>query len=125
MAYSKRTGILAAAVTAMALAWSPMAGAQTAQQPAQPGQSANFKQEELKSYAVAALQVQEIRQTYAAKLQGASPDQQQSLQQEAMGKMSEAVQSKGLDVDTYNKITQAAQQDPSLANEIQGYMKAQ
>lgn len=79
----------------------------------------------MQSYAVAALQVQEIRQSYAAKLQGASPQEQQSLQQEAMGKMSEAVQNKGLDVATYNQITQAAQQDPSLANQIQGYMKAQ
>lgn len=125
MAYLKRTGIVAVAVTAIGLAWSPIAGAQTSQQPAQQGQAANFDQQQLKSYAVAALEVQQIRQSYAVKLQGASQQEQQSLQQEAMGKMSEAVQSKGLDVATYNKITQAAQKDPSLANQIEGYMQAQ
>lgn len=125
MAYLKRTGMLAAAVTAIGLAWSPIAGAQTSQQPAQQGQTANFDQQQLKTYAVAALEVQQIRQSYAAQLQGASQEKQQSLQQEAMGKMVEAVQSKGLDVDTYNQITQAAQKDPGLAEKIQGYMQAQ
>ena len=125
MAYLKRTAIVTAAVVAAGLAWPPVAGAQTAQQPAQQGQTANFDQQQLKTYAVAALEVQQIRQSYAAKLQGASPQEQQSLQQEAMGKMSEAVQSKGLDVSTYNEITQAAQNDPGLANEIQGYIQAQ
>lgn len=98
-------------------------GAQQQQQT--PQSSQNFSEEDLKSYAVAALQVQQINQNYQPQLQAAgSPEKKQAVQQEAMGKMVQAVQQEGLSVDKYNEISAAIQSDPQVADQVRGYMSA-
>jgi len=79
-----------------------------AQDDAQPGaaQSApSFSDEQLKSFAQAAVKVQIITQ-------------------QAQMQMMQAVQSvPGVDMQTYNSIVQQAQKDPALASKISGFMK--
>lgn len=139
MTYAKPTALTAALAMALGAAWAPAAVAQTGQQqrppqqqqrpPQQqqpPAQTESFDESELKSYATAALQVQQIRQSYAPRMQSTeSREEQEKLQQEAMTKMSEAVQGEGLDVETYNKITTAVQNDPNLANQVHNLMAEQ
>ncbi|MCX4187502.1 DUF4168 domain-containing protein [Methylophaga sp. OBS4] len=59
--------------------------------------------------------LESIREEYAAKLEKADdPDQATALQQEASQTMVQAVQSAGLDVETYSQIAQAVRDDPAL-----------
>lgn len=81
--------------------------------------------EKLKSFAVAFLEVTKVTQSYQPQMEGASPEDQQRLQQEAGEKMVEAVsEADGISVDEYNMIIQAAQTDPDLAQRINGHITA-
>lgn len=85
--------------------------------------SANFSDDKLKSFAEAVTGIQQVARDYAPRLRDAeNPQQVAELEQEAQDAMMQTVKDEGLSVEEYNQIAVAAQTDPQLAQEIQGYM---
>lgn len=71
--------------------------------------------EDLEKFAKAEQNVRTVQEDYSTQLQEAEdPNKQQELQQEANEEMRAAVSDAGLDVQTYNEISMAIQQDPEL-----------
>ncbi len=94
------------------------------QEMAQPDKMANYSDGELKQYASAAVQVAEINRDYTSKLQAAgTPDQQQAIRTEATTKMAAVIRKKGLSVQKYNEIYNAASADPKLAQRLNSFIK--
>ncbi|CBV43327.1 DUF4168 domain-containing protein [Halomonas elongata] len=89
-------------------------------------QTQNFSDEQLQKFADASQEIAVISQDYTKKLQGAEGEEaQQSIREEANGKMVEAVEGSGLDVETFNSIGQAIQQDPELMKQVQDMTQSQ
>jgi hypothetical protein len=85
-------------------------------------QQAQISDDDLKTFAVAAKEVQRINQDYAPAYQSAQTDEQRvAIEGEAMGKMAQAVKDKGLSVEKYNQIVSAAQADPEIARRVDDY----
>jgi len=89
----------------------------------QAGAEAAFEQEQLRAYAVAALQVNEVQQKWAPRLQRAEPEQVPELQQEMQGELVEVVQGTGLSVQEYNEILNASKAQPELRGKIHEHMQ--
>jgi hypothetical protein len=103
------------------VAGTPLAMAQSA---APQQQSASISEQDLKTFAGAAKEVQRLNQTYVPAYQAAQTEEQRkAIEQEAMTKMTEAVKEKGLTVDKYNQIVEAAQADPEVARQIDTYVQ--
>lgn len=122
-----------AALTAAALSLivinSP-AFAQGAAEPqaAQPQQNvtAPISDQKIEAFAVAYLQVDKVRQNYAAKI-GSEQDatNKQKLQNEANQQMINAVEtSPDMSLDEYKTIITAAQTNPEVAKKVQDKLKA-
>ncbi|MFW6346372.1 MAG: DUF4168 domain-containing protein [Halomonas sp.] len=80
----------------------------------------DFSDEELQQFADASEDIAEISQDYTERLQSAEgEEEQQEVRTEANEKMVEEVEDSGLDVDTFNAIGQAVQQDPELMERVQ------
>ena len=97
-----------------------------AAQPAQDQAPAAISEQKLEAFAVAYLQVDKVRQDYAAKI-GAAPDAtaKQKLQNEANKEMINAVEkSPDMSLDEYKTIITAAQTDPDVAKMVQEKLKA-
>lgn len=87
-------------------------------------QAQQFDDQMLQSFAAAASGIRNVAQEYAPRLQDAeSPEQAAELEQEAQDAMMQQVQDEGLTVEQYNQIAVAAQQNPQLAQTIQGYIE--
>ncbi|MDR5860567.1 DUF4168 domain-containing protein [Halomonas eurihalina] len=123
------TTLLSAAVLTTGL----MAGVAQAQEsttatdPAQTqAQTQNFSDGQLQKFADASQEIAVISQDYTQQLQGAEGEEaQQSIREEANGKMIEAVEGSGLEVETFNAIGQAIQQDPELMQQVQEMTQSQ
>jgi hypothetical protein len=103
------------------VAGTPLAMAQSA---APQQQSASISEQDLKTFAGAAKEVQRLNQTYVPAYQAAQTEEQRkAIEEEAMTKMTEAVKEKGLTVDKYNQIVEAAQADPEVARQIDTYVQ--
>lgn len=103
-------------------AWSPALAEAPSTTPQAPADKPAVSQDQLKSFAVASLEVERISQEYAPKLQAAkTPADQESVRQEATEKMVDAVQKKGLSVEEYRRIAIAARADPQIARQITTY----
>ena len=86
-----------------------------AQAPAQ-----EFSSDELQQFADASQEIAVISQEYTERLHAAEDEQgQQEVRMEANDKMVEVVEQNGLDVDTFNAIGHAIQQDPELLQQVQ------
>jgi len=112
-----------ATVALMALA-SPPANAQTAgaEQPAQA--APQITDQQIQSYAVAALEVEKINQTYQPKINKApTREEQKVLYDDATQEMVKVIRNSGLSVEQYNQITTLIQSNPELSKEVQGYME--
>ncbi|WP_111414739.1 DUF4168 domain-containing protein [Billgrantia lactosivorans] len=91
------------------------AGQPQAQAPAQ-----DFSEDQLQQFADASQEIAVISQDYTERLHEAEDEQsQQEVRMEANDKMVEVVEDNGLDVDTFNAIGQAIQQDPELMQRVQ------
>ena len=101
---------------AFAQTMEPEAPVQTQEAPAQATPETDFSEDQLNSFVDAALEVQGVQQEFAAQIQQApEPEQKQALVMEAQEEMAAAVDgTDGMDVDTYNEISTAAQADPEL-----------
>ncbi|CDM56654.1 DUF4168 domain-containing protein [Rhizobium sp. T136] len=123
--------IAAALLTAAAFGLVPLSTPASAQQAApetQPIQAqpeskgeAAVSDQKIEAFAVAYLQVDKIRQEYAAKLQATQDaGAKQQLQTEGSKQMVQAVEgSPGISVEEYNSILTAAQNDPALVKRVQ------
>jgi hypothetical protein len=107
---------LLSGLAAHALA-TPAAAQDTTTQPAPTAQ--DFSQDQLESFAVAVVRVDEIGRKWLPQIQSA-PDEQAAteLRQQANAEMVEAVEAEGLSADEYNRIYLAAQSDPELNQRI-------
>jgi hypothetical protein len=125
----KRASIIAVAAAAIATgpAWMSAAAAQgygAQPQQEQQQQMPSFSDAELQTFAEAAKEVQQINQEYQPQMQQAqTPEEQQSIRDEATEKMVEAIEQKGLSVEQYNQIASAAQSDPETAEKINSYLR--
>ncbi|MEX2479849.1 MAG: DUF4168 domain-containing protein [Gammaproteobacteria bacterium] len=77
----------------------------------------------LRQFAKATQKVAEIRNEYSAKI-GNTQDQNkaQELQQEAHGKMVDAITGSDLDLPTYNAIAEQIARDTQLEERVKGFM---
>ncbi|MCS2609695.1 DUF4168 domain-containing protein [Halomonas dongshanensis] len=109
------TGLMAGvanAQEAQAPAQDPMA---TQQAPAQ-----DFSDQQLQQFADASQEIAVISQEYTERLHAADDEAaQQEVRTEANDRMIEVVENSGLDVDTFNAIGQAIQQDPEMMQRVQ------
>jgi hypothetical protein len=129
------TGLLAGALAAgMTIAGASLAVAQSngaprnapLAKPAPPpaAAAAAISEQELKSFAVAALEVKKINDSYRPRYRSAdTPAAKEQVQKEATEKMSSAVEEKGLSVDKYNQIVRVAQANPDVARQIDDYAR--
>ncbi|WP_416138374.1 DUF4168 domain-containing protein [Halomonas sp. HK25] len=96
--------------------------------PEQPQASApamDISDQQLQQFADASEEIVVISQEYTERLQAAEDEPaQQEVQMEANDKMVEAVEDSGLDVDTFNAIGQAVQQDPELMQRVQDMVQS-
>ncbi len=91
-----------------------------AEQPQAQAPAQDFSDQQLQQFADASQEIAVISQEYTAELQAAEDEQaQQDVRTEANDKMVEVVEDSGLDVDTFNAIGQAIQQDPELMQRVQ------
>jgi hypothetical protein len=116
------------ALVALALAGTPMLSVQGQTQSAPENSGSGnvpaYDDQELKAYVTAAVQVAQISRGYTSKMQGAqSVDEKKKIQQEATGKMTEAIKGEGLSVEKYNEIYTAASMDPKLAQRLNGMLE--
>lgn len=110
-------------VAVLGIAAAPISWAQTGQPPAaQPALS--YSDDELKSFVVAALEVQRINSVYLPKLQAAAtPEEQQQVRAAASEEMVQAVEKNGLSVDKYKEILDQAQTNPAVAGRVKEHIK--
>lgn len=118
----------AAALAALGLVLGAAAyGPATAGQPAgvQLAQAETYSDEKLQSFAMAALDVQQIRQQYTAQIQEAeSEEQRQQLAEEAREEMVSAVESApDITIEEYNEIIEASGENPDLTQRINEFMQ--
>ncbi len=98
------------------------AGAQTAPPASAQSGSEQFSDAQLKSFAEASLEVERLSQEWSPKIAAAGTAQEQAKARgEAMEQMAEAVEQKGLSVQEYNEIVNAAQTDPETARTVETY----
>ena len=89
-------------------------------QPQAAAPAMDFSDQQLQQFAEASEEIVVISEEYTERLQGADDEaSQQEVRMEANEKMVDAVEESGLDVDTFNAIGQAVQQDPELMQRVQ------
>jgi hypothetical protein len=90
------------------------------EQPQAAAPAMDFSDQQLQQFVDISQEIVVISQEYTERLQAAEDEAaQQEVQMEANEKMVEAVEEGGLDVDTFNAIGQAVQQDPELMQRVQ------
>ncbi|MPZ46366.1 MAG: DUF4168 domain-containing protein [Betaproteobacteria bacterium] len=96
----------------------------TLQPPAEQSAS-SFSDSELKSFAVAVLEVQRINDTFVPKLESAkSPEEQQKLRKTASQEMVRAVEKEGMSVDKYKEIMSQTEANPAVAERVKEHMRS-
>lgn len=120
--------IATAVLTGIGAAWIPAASAQSnLEAPSNQPNSAEqlgIGQQDLKTFAIATREVNQIDADYQPKVDSANtPQERQQIESEAEDKMVEAVQNKGLTVEQYNQIALLAEFDPGVARQIQTYVQ--
>ncbi|WP_254276016.1 DUF4168 domain-containing protein [Halomonas sp. 3H] len=90
------------------------------EQPQAAAPATDFSDDQLEQFADASQEIVVISEEYTERMHAAEDEaSQQEVQMEANDKMVEAVEDNGLDVDTFNAIGQAVQQDPELMQRVQ------
>lgn len=116
--------LIAPLLIALAIIVAPASAQSEGAQGSPSSLSQAYSENQLKSYAVAALEVEKLNYSYSERLQAARTAQERkTIRQEATEKMTKAIEDKGLTVQTYNEITSAARSDRQLAEKISHYVK--
>lgn len=88
------------------------------------GSGASFSDADLKSFVIAALEVERISDTYLPKLKAAkTPEEQQQVENAASREMVQAVENKGISIDKYQEIATEAQANPEVAERVKQHIK--
>ena len=114
------------AFAVLGASWAPIASAQAPGAPAvePPQQTSSYSDNELKVFALAALNVVRIRNLYLPKLEAAkTPEQEQEVRKAAAGEMARAIESEGMTVGQYTQIANQVQESPELAKRVQEHVK--
>lgn len=94
--------------------------ANAAEQPQAAAPAQDFSDAQLQQFADASKEIAVLSQEYTERLQSAEgEDAQQEVRMEANEEMVKVVEESGLDVDTFNAIGQAIQQDPEMMQRVQ------
>lgn len=102
---------------AVALTFGVSAIAQDESQ-AQPEQI-DVSDQQLQQFADAQVEISSIQQEFSGRLQGVEdPEEAHQLQLEANEQMTAAVEDAGLDVESFNQIAMAIQNDPELQQKL-------
>lgn len=123
----KMTALFSAALlTAGMISVPAMAQQDTQQNPSTSAQQSqataqNFSDQQLQQFADTSEEIAKVSQEYTQRLKEAGDDQQaqQEIRMEANDKMVSTVEESGMDVETFNAIGQAIQQDPELMQRVQ------
>lgn len=113
---------LLAFLTAIGLLFGSLAIAQVPQQQPEtaPSYGVEVSQDDVDNFVEAYMSVQEINQDYTQRLQDVDdPEQATELQQEAQGKMQDAISEAGLSIAEYQQIANQAGQDDQLRSQIE------
>lgn len=102
----------------------PLAQAQSGSEVNQPaGEGYNYSEQELKTYALAALEVQQINQAYVEQLSSVQgTEAKEELRKVTMDRIIEAIRDTGITLKKYNRITVQSGDNPELAREISRLM---
>jgi len=114
------------AFAVLGASWVPVVSAQAPGSPAvqPPQQASSYSDSELKSFALAALNVQRIRNLYLPKLDAAkTPEQEQEVRKAATDEMVRAIEGEGMTVRQYREISTQMQQSPELAKRVQEHAR--
>lgn len=85
----------------------------------QPPADIDVSDQQLEQFADAQVSIIEIQQDFSARLQGVEdPERAQELQVQANEEMTSAVDEAGLDVESFNAIAMAIQNDPELQQRL-------
>ncbi|MGE4533904.1 MULTISPECIES: DUF4168 domain-containing protein [unclassified Halomonas] len=96
------------------------AATQSADQAQATAPAQDFSDDQLQQFADASKEIAVLSQDYTKRLQEAEGEEaQQEVRMEANEEMVKVVEESGLDVDTFNAIGQAIQQDPELMQRVQ------
>jgi Domain of unknown function (DUF4168) len=113
---------LAALLLAGVMAVPLSAVAQTAAPDAPQAGSVEFTEEQLKSFAAATLEVEELHQKYSPQIAAAKePSEQEAVRGQAVEEMTKAVRGEGLSIEEYNSIVTQLYTDPEMARSIEAY----
>ena len=88
----------------------------------EPPSTSSYSDQELRSFAVALLEVERIKSTYAPKLAQNLREQAQ-VKQAASLELLTALKQQGMSVDKYQEMLATVQSDPQLAGKVNDYLK--
>ena len=122
-----RSTFLTVTLALVGIAWAPIGLAESdesaPEQSASPEKpAAPYSDAELRSFAVALLEVDRIKTTYAPKLALTLLAQQQ-VKRAASEEMVQALKEQGMSVDKYQEILINVQTNPAVAGKVDGYLK--
>lgn len=122
-----RTLVIGLSFGAMSVASSPLIFAQAQEAPTEPTEQSapSYSDAELKSFAVAAIEVKRIHDAYAPKFESAtSPAEQQQVQQTASQEMVRAVEKEGISVEKYEEIAGQVNVNPAIAERVREHLRS-
>lgn len=115
---------LPALAAVMALMLGSTAAPANAQQTQQQAPAAEYGDEELRAFAQASVEVQQLNEQWMPEISAAENQAEaEQLRAEATSQMVQAIQGEGLTVEDYNAIFDQARQDPDVASQIQAYQQ--
>lgn len=83
------------------------------------GQGYNYSKQELKTYALAALEVQQINQAYVEQLSSVQgTEAKEELRKVTMDRIIQAIRDTGITLKKYNRITVQSGDNPELSRQI-------
>ena len=87
-------------------------------------QQADVSDQQLQSFAAAAIEVQEINNEWQQRVnETQDPQQAQQMRRQASQEMAEAIRDEGLTIEEYNTIGRLARQDAQLQNKLREHMR--
>ena len=88
-------------------------------------QSIEVSDQQLEQFAEAQIEIAGIQQEFSGRLQAVEdPDKARDIQREANQEMTTAVENAGLDVQSFNQIAMAIQNDPELQQDLTTMLQA-
>lgn len=103
----------------VALLAAPQAFAQDAPAPAAQEQQAEFSDEELRAFANAYVDVEELQNAYQPQIEAAeAPEDAEALQQKLQAEVDAKIAERGLDAERYDSIVQASQASPDFSEQV-------